>query len=69
MVVSEGDLKPIPIRFSPKVGAAVWAEWAGTMRKATVQAVEETGLFTVKYERAGRPAKVGWGLVMAPAEG
>jgi len=69
MLVDEADLRPIPVRYAPKVGAAVWAEWAGTMRKAVVQSVDDPGLFTVKYDRAGRPAVVGFGLIMPPLEG
>jgi hypothetical protein len=69
MLVEEADLRPIPVRYAPKVGAAVWAEWAGTMRKAIVQSVDDPGLFTVKYDRAGRPAVVGFGLIMPPIEG
>lgn len=69
MLVDEADLRPIPVRYAPKVGAAVWAEWTGTMRKATVQSIDELGLFTVKYERAGRPKAVGFGLIMPPLEG
>ncbi len=69
MVVAESDLAPIPIRYKPKLGGLVWAEWEGKLRRATVQAVDEPGLYTVKYERAGRPAVVGWGLLMAPIEG
>jgi hypothetical protein len=69
MLVDEADLRPIPVRYTPKVGAAVWAEWTGTMRKATVQSIDEFGLFTVKYERAGRPRAIGFGLIMPPLEG
>ena len=69
MLVEEADLRPIPVRYAAKVGAAVWAEWAGTMRKAVVQSVDDPGLFTVKYDRAGRPAVVGFGLIMPPIEG
>jgi hypothetical protein len=68
MLVAERDLKPIPIKFRPKLGSVVWAEWSGTMRRATVQSADEPGLFTIKYERAGRPAVVGWGLLTAPFE-
>jgi hypothetical protein len=67
-IVDEADLKPIPLRHSPKVGSVVWAEWSGKMRRATVLSADEPGLFTIKYERAGRPAVVGWGLLMAPLE-
>jgi hypothetical protein len=66
--VDEASLQPIPVQFSPKPGAVVWAEWVGSMRKATVQSVDDPGFFTVKFERAGRPATVGWGLIMAPPE-
>jgi len=69
MVVAEADLKPTPIRYKGKIGSVVWAEWSGKLRRATVQGMDEPGLFTVKYERAGRPAVVGWGLVMAPIDG
>jgi len=66
MLIDEVDLRPIPVRFRAKAGEVVWAEWVGSMRKATVQSVDEPGLFVVKYERAGRPAKVGYGLIMPP---
>ncbi|MFT3770864.1 MAG: hypothetical protein QM820_36045 [Minicystis sp.] len=69
MVVSEGDLAPIPVKLGVKVGTVVWAESGGKMRRAIVQAADDQGLFTVKFERAGRPATVGWGLVMKPVEG
>jgi hypothetical protein len=69
MVVAEADLKPIPVRYKAKTGSVVWAEWSGKLRRATVLGADEPGLFTVKYERAGRPAVVGWGLVMAPLDG
>ncbi len=65
-VVPESDLKPIPVRYTPKLGSLVWAESSGKLRRATVQSADDPGLFTVKYERAGRPAVVGWGLLMAP---
>ena len=38
------------------------------MRRATVQAADEVGLFTVKFERAGRPATIGWGLLTPPLD-
>ena len=58
---------PLPQRrVVAKLGSVVWAEWSGQMRRATVQGADEPGLFTVKYDRAGRPAVVGWGMVMAP---
>jgi hypothetical protein len=68
-IVAEGDLKPIPVRYKPKLHAVVWAESGGKMRRATVEKIDEPGLYTVKYERAGRPVVVGWGMVMAPLEG
>jgi hypothetical protein len=68
MVVPEADLKPIPVRYAPKLGSLVSAEWSGKMRRATVQSADDPALFTVKYERAGRPAVVGWGLLMPPLE-
>jgi hypothetical protein len=68
LVADEGDLKAIPVKYSPKVGATVWAEWVGTLRKGTVQAVDDPGLFTVKFERAGRPATVGFGQILPPIE-
>ena len=69
MIVDEANLRAIPVRFTAKPGSVVWAESAGKMRRATVQSVDDPGLFSVKYERAGRPATVGWGLVMAPLDG
>jgi hypothetical protein len=67
-LVDEASLRQIPVKWTPKVGASVWAEWVGTMRKATVQAADPPAFFTVKYERAGRPATVSWGLIMPPLE-
>jgi hypothetical protein len=66
LVVEEAALRPIPVKWTPKVGAAVWAEYVGTLRRATVKEADEQGLFTVKFERVGRPAAVGWGLLMPP---
>ena len=66
MIVAEADLTPIPVKFAAKVGKPVWAESGGKMRRATVQAADDQGLLTVKFERAGRPSTVGWGMVMAP---
>jgi hypothetical protein len=66
MVVPESSLRPIAVKFTPKVGAAVWAEWVGTMRPATVVSLDDPALFTVKFERAGRAVAVGWGLLMKP---
>jgi hypothetical protein len=69
IIADEVDLRPVPVKFTTRSGAEIWAEWVGTMRKATVEAIDDPGLLTVKYERAGRPAVVGWGLVMKPLEG
>jgi hypothetical protein len=66
MLADEADLKPIPIKWQGKVGAGVWAEWAGAMRRAVVQTAEDDGLYTVKFERAGKPVTVGFGLIMDP---
>jgi hypothetical protein len=68
VLVEETGLHPIPIQPQLKVGASVWAEWVGTLRPAVVQSADETGLFTVKFERAGRPVTVGWGLLTPPLE-
>jgi hypothetical protein len=66
LVVDAGSLKPIPVRYTPKAGTAVWAEWVGTLRPATVTGVDDPGLFVVKFDRAGRPATVGVGMLMPP---
>ena len=68
LVADEASLRPIPIRYTPKIGASVWAEWVGTLRKGTVQTIPDPGLFTVKFERAGRPATVGFGRILQPIE-
>ena len=65
-VVAEADMRSIPLKYKPKLHAAVWAESAGKMRRATVERIEDPGLYTVKFERAGRPVTVGWGALMAP---
>lgn len=66
MIVSEADLVPIPIKWKGKVGSTVQAEWAGTMRRAVLQTEHEPGIFTVKFERAGKPELVGYGQIMNP---
>ena len=68
LLADEADLKAIPIRFAPKLGAVVWAEWVGTLRRGTVQTEPDPGIFTVKFERAGRPATVGFGRILPPIE-
>ncbi|MBK8252568.1 MAG: hypothetical protein IPK82_07860 [Polyangiaceae bacterium] len=64
MVVNARSLEAIPVKFQPRVGASVLAAHNGVMRKATVTGASEQGIVTVKYERAGRPATVGWGFFM-----
>ncbi|MDI1451031.1 hypothetical protein [Polyangium sp. 6x1] len=66
LIADEADLQPIPIKWKGKPGAVVWAEWAGTMRRAVMQSENEPGIFTVKFERAGKPEVVGYGLIMDP---
>jgi hypothetical protein len=68
-IVAEADLAPIPVRFNAKPGKVVWAESSGKMRRATILSADDQGLFSVKFERAGRPTMVGWGLVMMPLPG
>ncbi len=66
LIVDEADVQPIPIKWKGKPGAVVWAEWAGSMRRAVMQSENEPGIFTVKFERAGKPEGVGYGLIMDP---
>jgi hypothetical protein len=68
MTVEESALRPIPVRHRAKVGATVLAENVGLMRRATVTALDDPGRFTVKFDRAGRPAVVGWGMLMSSDE-
>lgn len=65
-IVNESDLVPIPIKWKGKPNTPVLAEWAGTMRKAVLQTENEPGIFTVKFERAGKPETIGFGLIMTP---
>ena len=67
-IVEEALLTPIPVKYKPRPNAAVLAEWVGTLRKATVVAVEEPAQFTVRFERAGRPVTLGWGLLLPDPE-
>jgi hypothetical protein len=64
MIVDEAALQPIPVKLHAKAGDVVLAEWVGTLRKATVQATVDPAFFTVKYDRAGRPATLGWGHLL-----
>ncbi len=66
--VDESSLRAMPIKWNPKVGTKVWAENVGTMRRAVITAADDLGVFTVKFERAGRPAVSGWGLIMQPID-
>ncbi|WP_437802243.1 hypothetical protein [Sorangium sp. So ce693] len=68
LLADESALRPLPVKPQLKIGASVWAEWVGALRPAVVQSAEETGLYTVKFERAGRPATVGWGLLTPPLQ-
>jgi len=63
-IVTEASLEPIPVKLQARAGAAVLAEHNGILRKATIQSAPEPGIFTVKYERAGRPATLGWGFLL-----
>ena len=69
MIVGAAELAPIPIKLKAKQGHVVWAESSGKMRRATVQNADDQGLFSVKFDRAGRASIVGWGLVMMPLDG
>ena len=64
MIAQESALEPIPVKLSLRAGAPVLAEHNGVLRKGTIASTPETGLFTVKYERAGRPASLGWGFLL-----
>ncbi|WP_044985941.1 hypothetical protein [Sorangium cellulosum] len=68
LLADESALRPIPVKPRLKLGASVWAEWVGALRPAVVQSAEETGLYTVKFERAGRPVTLGWGLLTPPLQ-
>lgn len=68
-IVPETALTAIPIKLKAKEGETVWAESVGVLRRATVQNADTAGFFTVKYERAGRPATLGLGFIMPPLEG
>jgi len=68
-IVEEADLTAIPVKWDPKEGAAVWAEFLGRMRPGIVEGIDAPGLFTIKFERAGRPVTVGWGAIMPPLRG
>ena len=64
MIALESALEPIPVKFAPRTGTQVLAAHNGVLRKATVTSTPETGIFSVKYERAGRPATLGWGFLL-----
>ena len=67
-IAPESALPPIPVKPSLRAGDQVLAEHNGVLRKATIVSTPETAIFNVKYERAGRPATLGWGFVI-PLEG
>lgn len=64
MIAKESDLEALPVKVSLRAGAPVLAAHNGVLRKATIASTPETGLFTVKYERAGRPVTLGWGFLL-----
>lgn len=64
MIAKESALEALPVKLSLRPGAPVLAEHNGVLRKATIASAPEAGLFTVKYERAGRPASLGWGFLL-----
>lgn len=66
LVVPRSELVPIPVRYEPKVGAEVWGEWVGTLRKGAVVSSPERGFYVVKFERSGPPVTLGWGLLLPP---
>jgi hypothetical protein len=67
-IVDEAVLTAIPVKYNPRPGTGVLAEWVGTLRKATVAGVDDPAMFTVRFERAGRPVTLGWGLLMKDPE-
>jgi len=68
-LLDEADLVEIPLKIKPKKGDALWGEWLGKMRPATVVSAEGPGDILVKFARAGRPSHLGWGLCMPPVAG
>lgn len=66
MVLDESALIAIPVRYEPKEGAQVFAEWLGGLRPAVVRGVDAPGVFTVRYDRAGKPVTLGWGFLLPP---
>ncbi len=65
-IVAAAELALIPVTYEPKVGAAVWAEHLGRMRRGVVAEVDKPSVFAVRFERAGSPVNVGWGGLMPP---
>jgi hypothetical protein len=65
-VVPESELVAVPVSYTPKEGAKVWAEHLGRMREGVVKSVDRPGLLTIRFDRAGRTVVKGWGLVMPP---
>ena len=68
-IVGGGAPPAIPVKYSPKAGR----RGAGRVGRHDAQghgrSAPTTRPFTVKFERAGRPATVGWGLLMARPRG
>ena len=65
-IVKTADLVLIPVTYEPKVGTTVWAEHLGKMRRGVVSDFNKPAVFSVKFERAGAAASVGWGGLMPP---
>jgi hypothetical protein len=63
-IADEAALQAIPVRFQAKTGDVVLADWLGVLRRATVQGAVDPAFFTVKFDRAGRPATLGWGALL-----
>lgn len=63
-LVEESELVAVPVKLEAKVGEVVWAETKGMFRRGAVEATPQRGLFTVRFERAGRPETVGWGSLL-----
>ncbi|AKT40208.1 hypothetical protein [Chondromyces crocatus] len=69
-VVEEVALRPIPVKpRNLKAGLLVWAESVGVLRRAAVVGSDDVGFYTLKFERAGRPVRVGWGHLVPTLDG
>jgi hypothetical protein len=65
-IVNESALVGVPVSYEPKDGADVWAVWLGTFRPGVAKSLDRPALFSVKFERTGRPVPLGWGMLMPP---